>query len=145
METQNKTEMENAESTCPPQQKIENAENTEAPANVVVKKPEETCCGACYKQCTRDSIYQTLPGETWQQKDFRIRSVPDEYIEWNNDPPCPRGLLVCDYCNDLADCKQKRAFYGTKCVPMCGVCVDEYGWRGWGEEEAGGKDEEEEE
>ena len=137
---QNKAEMENAE------QKIENAANsvTEAPAHMVVKKPEETCCGACYKQFTRDFIYQTLPGETWQQQDFRIRSVPDEYIEWNNDdPPCPRGLLVCNYCNNLADCKQKRTFYDSECVPMCGVCVDEYRRRLLDEEEEEEEEEEE--
>jgi len=125
--------MENAE------QKIENAANsvTEAPTHVAVKKPEETCCNACYKQCTLDSIYQSLPGEMWWQKDFRIRSVPDECIAWNNDPPCPRGLLVCEYCNDLADCK-KRTFYGNEWVPICADCVGEEG-------EAGGEEEEEEE
>lgn len=124
MEKQNKAE-------------IENADNSVSEAQVVVKKPEETCCQACYKQCTRDSIYQTLPGETWQQKDFRIRSVPDVYIEWNNDPPCPRGLLVCEYCHNLANCKQKRKFYDNKCLPICGECLDESRWRGWDEGEEG--------
>ena len=130
-------DLENAKSAGVAQQKMENAVNniTEAPAQVVVKKPEETCCNACYKQCTRDSIYQTLPGEMWWQKDFRIRSVPDEYIEWNNDPPCPRGLLVCEYCHNLADCKQKRSFYDTKCAPICGECLDGYGFRLSEEEE----------
>ena len=74
------------------------------------------CCAACHKQNMRTFLYTPAPGEDVWSHQWRIQSF-GKNLEWADEPPCPRGFLICGRCNDLANCKM----IGSKVV--CGDCA----------------------
>jgi len=78
------------------------------------------CCNACYKQSARNFLYTPASGESVWGHSWRINSHSEE-LEWDDEPPCPRGLLICYYCNNLARC------YSVGIRATCGKCFYEYG------------------
>jgi len=79
-------------------------------------KCKTDCCPACRKQLLRKLIKRRDSDEDLLEYELRIESQ-NYLLYWANEAPCPRGLLICSWCNTLTGCNK------VDDAILCGDCT----------------------